>query len=126
VKELKGSAEQCSPRPVIHFDGPPSLPCQGCIERRNHAKRAIDDLCCERRVEAAQRGAANLCIERRRGPRVVVNDAVQNASRKLSGRRNHGRTLAWLASRGTEIGGIVSRVIPFRPWGRAAGSIQGG
>lgn len=121
VQQLKCSTQERSARPIIDLEGSSSMLRQGGFEIRDDAKRAIHDLCRERGVGAAQRSAAQLCVERGRRPRCVVKHTVQNASRELSSWGNHRRTLAWVAGRGTEIGGAAKRVIPYREWGRAAG-----
>ena len=108
VEQLKRSAEKRGAGPVVYLDGPPSVTREGCFELWNDTKRAIHDLGCERSVGAAQGSPAKLGVQRGGSPRVVVNDAVQNASRKFSSRRNHGRTLAWVTRGGTEIGGPAS------------------
>jgi hypothetical protein len=55
-----------------------------------------------------------------------VNDPVQNTSRELSSRCDHGRTLARLSDRSTGIGGVAGGVIPYTPWGRATGTARTG
>jgi DNA primase len=76
MEELKRAPEERSARPVVDFDGPTGVSGQGFLERGDDTKRTVDDLGRKSGVDTAGGRATQLSVERRRRPRIVMNDAV--------------------------------------------------
>jgi len=98
--------------PVIDFERALGVPRERCIEVGRCPERAVYDLRGERRVDAADRPTAELGIEGRGCPRIIVRNPVQHAGRDLSGGGYHEAKLTPVARAGTEIGGLDNCVIP--------------
>lgn len=75
-------------------------------------ERAVHDLRRKGCIGTTERATADLGVEGRRRPRVVVRDPVKHAGRDVSGGGYHSAKLTRVARAGTEIGGLANRVVP--------------
>ncbi len=107
MQQLENPTEQGGVRPGIDTQRTRSMPFDGSLELRQDAQHAIHDLGGQRGIGTAARRTAELGVERRRSPGIVLLNPMKNAGGDPSRRRNHQRSLLGLRGRARRLEGVA-------------------